>query len=141
MIARGAGGSIINIASIEGLRAAPGYAVYAACKAGMLNFTRTIALELAEHRIRVNAIAPDLVPTEGMVRFAPGLLSPEARATQARYIPLGRAGNFDDCAGAAVFLASAMAGYITGVTISVDGGTWASSGWSRDGAGGWRLFG
>ncbi|CAN7542557.1 glucose 1-dehydrogenase [Phenylobacterium sp. LjRoot219] len=140
MIARGAGGSIINIASIEGLRAAPTYSVYAACKAGMLNFTRTLALELGEHAIRVNAIAPDLVPTETMARFAPGIVSPEGRAAQARYIPLGRAGNLDDCAGAAVFLASAMAGYVTGVTLSVDGGTWASSGWTRNDADGWRLF-
>jgi NAD(P)-dependent dehydrogenase (short-subunit alcohol dehydrogenase family) len=141
MIAGGAGGSIINIASIEGLRAAPGYSVYAACKAGMTNFTRSIALELGEHGIRVNCIAPDLVPTELMARFAPGIVSDEGRAAQAAYIPLGRAGNFDDCAGVAVFLASAMSGYVTGVTISTDGGTWASSGWSRNGAGGWKLFG
>ena len=142
MIAGGQGGSIINIASIEGLRAAPGYAVYAACKAGMINFTRTLALELAEHAIRVNCIAPDLVPTEFMARFSPALVSPEGKAAQARYIPLGRAGNQDDCAGAAVFLASAMAGYVTGVTISVDGGTWASSGWTRqpDAPTGWQLF-
>ena len=57
------------------------------------------------------------------------------------YIPLGRAGNYDDCAGVAVFLVSSMAAYVTGVTISVDGGTWASSGWTRDDAGGWKLFG
>jgi NAD(P)-dependent dehydrogenase (short-subunit alcohol dehydrogenase family) len=141
MIAGGRGGSIVNIASIEGLRAAPGYSVYAACKAGMINFTRTIALELGEHGIRVNAIAPDLVPTELMARFAPAIVSDEGRAAQAAYIPLGRAGNFDDCAGVAVFLASDMAGYVTGVTISADGGAWASSGWSRNGAGGWKLFG
>jgi NAD(P)-dependent dehydrogenase (short-subunit alcohol dehydrogenase family) len=141
MIAGGRGGSIVNIASIEGLRAAPGYSVYAACKAGMINFTRTIALELGEHGIRVNAIAPDLVPTELMARFAPAIVRDEGRAAQAAYIPLGRAGNFDDCAGVAVFLASDMAGYVTGVTISADGGAWASSGWSRNGAGGWKLFG
>ena len=139
MIAAGNGGSIINVASIEGMRAAPFYSVYAACKAGMLNFTRTAALELGEHGIRVNGIAPDLVPTEGMARFAPNLLSEEAKAGHASYIPLGRAGNFDDCAGVAVFLASNLSGYVTGVTINVDGGTWASSGWTRDGEGGWRL--
>lgn len=88
----------------------------------MINFTRTLALELAEHRIRVNCIAPDLVPTAVMERYAPSLVSPEGKAAQARYIPVGRAGNLDDCAGPAVFLASAMASYITGVTISVDGG-------------------
>ena len=141
IIAGGRGGAIVNIASIEGMRAAPGYAVYAACKAGMVNFTRTAALELAEHGIRVNGIAPDLVPTEHMVRFAPSLLTDEGKAAQAAYIPLGRAGNYDDCAGVAVFLASAMAAYVTGVTINVDGGTWASSGWTRDDEGGWKLFG
>lgn len=141
MIEAGGGGAIVNVASIEGFRAAPFYAVYAACKAGMINFTRTLAVELAEHGIRVNAIAPDLVPTELMTRFSPTLVSPEGKANQARYIPAGRAGNFDDCAGAAVFLASPMAAYVTGVTMNVDGGTWASSGWSRDGKGGWTLFG
>ncbi|HEX7853393.1 MAG TPA: SDR family oxidoreductase [Sphingobium sp.] len=141
MIDGGEGGSVINIASIESLRAAPSYSVYAACKAGMVSFTRTVALELAEHGIRVNAIAPDLVPTAHMATFAPGLVSDEGKAVQSRYIPLRRAGNLDDCAGAAVFLASAMADYITGVTISVDGGTWASSGWTRDDDGGWKLFG
>ena len=143
MINGGRGGSIINIASIEGLRAAPGYSVYAACKAGMINFTRTLALEMSEHAIRVNCIAPDLVPTELMQRFAPAITSPEGKSAQARYIPVGRAGNLDDCAGPAVFLASAMASYVTGVTISVDGGTWASSGWTRqeDTPTGWSLFG
>lgn len=140
MIAGERGGSVINIASIEGLRAAPGYSVYAACKAGMLNFTRTVALELAEHDIRVNAIAPDLVPTAFMARHIPSLVSEEGRAAQGRYIPLGRAGNLDDCAGVAVFLASAMARFVTGTVINVDGGTWASSGWTRDTAGGWKLF-
>ena len=139
MIAAGRGGSIINIASIEGLRAAPTYSVYAACKAGMINFTRTIALELGEHGIRVNGIAPDLVPTEAMTKFAPQIVSEQAREGHRSYIPLGRAGNFDDCAGVAVFLASSLSAYVTGVTINTDGGTWASSGWTRDDAGGWRL--
>ncbi len=141
MVAGGAGGAIINVASIEGFRAAPGYSVYAACKAGMINFTRTIALELSEHGIRINTIAPDLVPTEHMARFAPGIVSDAGKAAQAKYIPLGRAGNLDDCAGVAVFLASDMAAYVTGTTINVDGGTWASSGWTRDDAQGWKLFG
>jgi len=139
MIAGNSGGSIINIASIEGMRAAPAYSVYAACKAAMINFTRSMALELAEHSIRVNAIAPDIVLTEAVIRIAPALASPDAVAARARRIPLIRAGNYDDCAGAAVFLASSMASYITGVTINVDGGTWASSGWARDDEGGWRL--
>ena len=140
MIAAGRGGSIINIASIEGLRAAPGYSVYAACKAAMLNFTRSMALELGAHGIRINAIAPDLVLTEAMVRFRPDMLERQGLEARRRHVPLQRAGNFDDCAGAAVFLASDMASYVTGVTLSVDGGTWASSGWTRDAQGRWELF-
>ena len=140
MIEQGQGGAIINIASIEGFRAAPFVSVYAACKAGMLNFTRSAALELAEHRIRVNAIAPDLVPTPAMMAMSPTLSTSEGAEAVERYIPLGRPGSFDDCAGAAVFLASSMASYITGTTLNVDGGTWASSGWTRNGEGGWRLF-
>ena len=66
IIAGKRGGSVINVTSIEASRAAPNYAVYAACKAGMVNFTRTMALELADHRIRVNAIAPDLTVTPGI---------------------------------------------------------------------------
>jgi NAD(P)-dependent dehydrogenase (short-subunit alcohol dehydrogenase family) len=139
MIERGQGGAIINVASIEGFRAAPTYAVYSACKAGMLNLTRTLALELGEHGIRINAIAPDVVPTAHLIRFSPTMTSEEGKAAQAKYIPLERMGNLDDCAGAAVFLASPMASYITGTTLHVDGGTWASSGWNRSDAGGWSL--
>src|ERR1700757_978344 len=102
--------------------------------------TRTAALELGEHGIRVNCIAPDLVMTEVMARNSPEALTPAFKRVHAGYFPLGRAGNFDDCAGAAVFLASSMSAYVTGVTINVDGGTWASSGWTRDKDGKWRLF-
>ena len=140
MIAGGRGGAIINIASIEGQRGAPLHSVYAACKAGMVNLTRTSALELAEHGIRVNCIAPDCVLTEVMARNSPESLTPAFRKQHASYFPLGRAGNFDDCAGTAVFLASPMSSYVTGVTINVDGGTWASSGWTKDKNGKWRLF-
>jgi NAD(P)-dependent dehydrogenase (short-subunit alcohol dehydrogenase family) len=141
MIAAGNGGSIINITSIEGLRAAPRYSVYAGCKAGFVNYTCTMALELSAYNIRVNAIAPDLVLTEAMARYIPSLFTEKGRAGQTRYIPLGRPGNFDDYAGAAVFLASGMSGYITGTTLNVDGGTSASSGCIRDSADGWTLFG
>ena len=139
MIEGGRGGSIINVASIEGMRAAPSYSVYAACKAGMINFTRSLALELGADGIRVNCIAPDLVVTEAMAKFAPQIVGDDARQGHRSYIPLGRAGNFDDCAGVAVFLASSLSAYVTGVTINTDGGTWASSGWTRDDKGGWRL--
>jgi 3-oxoacyl-[acyl-carrier protein] reductase len=71
MVERGIGGSIISVTSIEGVRAAPGYAAYAAAKAGVINYTKTAALELAPHGIRVNALAPDITMTEGMAQVAP----------------------------------------------------------------------
>ena len=149
MIRGGRGGTIVNVASIEASRAAPGYAVYASCKAGMLNFTRTMALELGEHRIRVNAIAPDYTVTPGTRGNIKGPVDPSTwiqptkehhRATELR-IPLGRAGVDTECGNVAVFLCSAMSEYVTGVVIPVDGGTWASSGWIRNPAGRWVLTG
>jgi len=149
MIRGGRGGTIVNVASIEGSRAAPGYAVYASCKAGMLNFTRTLALEFGEHRIRVNAIAPDYTVTPGVRGNHTGPVDPakwlqptpaHERATALR-IPLGRAGIDTECGSVAVFLCSAMSEYVTGVVIPVDGGTWASSGWLRNPAGKWVLTG
>ncbi len=149
MIRGARGGSIINVASIEASRAAPLFAVYAACKAGMLNFTRTMALELADHRIRVNAIAPDYTVTPGTRGNFSGPVdpstwkhpSPQHEQATARRIPLGRPGVDAECGHLAVFLASAMSEYITGATIPVDGGTWASSGWLRNRAGAWTLTG
>jgi NAD(P)-dependent dehydrogenase (short-subunit alcohol dehydrogenase family) len=125
LVEAGQPGSVINITSIEGVRAAPGYAAYASAKAGVINFTKTAALELAPHDIRVNALAPDLTITEGLLRMSPN--GPSERASH--MIPMGRAGHVDEIAGAAVFLASDMSSYITGQTIHVDGGTQAASGW------------
>jgi NAD(P)-dependent dehydrogenase (short-subunit alcohol dehydrogenase family) len=149
MIREGRGGSIVNVSSIEASRAAPGYAVYAACKAGMLNFTRTMALELADHGIRVNAIAPDYVVTPGTSGNHKGPVDPESwikptpnqQDVTKRRIPLGRAGVDTECGNVAVFLSSAMSSYLTGTVIPVDGGSWASSGWVRDRAGKWSLIG
>jgi 3-oxoacyl-[acyl-carrier protein] reductase len=136
MIGHGRGGSIINIVSIEGVRAAPLYAVYAGAKAAVINFTQSMALELAAHRIRVNAIAPDICLTEGL-----SAMIGEAEKSRHQYlVPLGRAGVPEDIAGAAVFLASDLAGYVTGITLHVDGGTHAAGGWYRDPEGaGWLL--
>src|SRR6201991_616115 len=120
-------GSIISITSIEGVRAAPGYATYAAAKAGVINYTKTAALELAPYGIRVNALAPDITLTEGIMGVAP----PGSEQRFGLVVPMGRAGHVDEMAGAAVFLASDMSSYITGQTIHVDGGTQAASGWNH----------
>jgi 3-oxoacyl-[acyl-carrier protein] reductase len=125
MVEGGTGGSIISVTSIEGVRAAPGYAAYSAAKAGVINFTKTAALELAPHGIRVNALAPDITMTEGMATVAP----PGAEERFGYTVPMGRPGHVDEMAGAAVFLASELSSYVTGQTIHVDGGTQASSGW------------
>lgn len=128
MVSAGVAGSIINVASIEAVRAAPRYAAYAAAKAGVLAVTRTTAVELAPHGIRVNAIAPDICLTEGL-----SALVPEAeRARWPLVVPLGRAAEPEDVAGAAVFLATDLSRYVTGIVLHVDGGTQAASGWWRD---------
>ena len=111
-------GAIINITSIEAHRAGPGYAVYSAMKAAVENLTKSLALELGERMIRVNCIAPDVIPT-------PGIGDLPVRT------PLVRAGHADDVAGAAVFLASDLSGFVTGATLHVDGGNWAAGGWRR----------
>jgi 3-oxoacyl-[acyl-carrier protein] reductase len=115
-----AGGSIVNITSIEAHRAAPGFAVYGAMKAAVANLTLTLALELGERMIRVNCIAPDVIPT-------PGIGEVPVRT------PLPRAGHVDDIAGAVVFLANpALSGFVTGTTLHVDGGNRAAGGWHRE---------
>ncbi|HUF85620.1 MAG TPA: SDR family oxidoreductase [Acidimicrobiia bacterium] len=125
------GGAIVNVTSIEAHQAAPGFAIYGAMKAALAHLTRTLALELAPKGIRVNAIAPDAVPTSGDEE-----LQGEMRATGAAYDPavtppLGYMGTPDDVAAAALFLASDLSRFITGTTIHVDGGNWAAGGWRR----------
>ncbi len=113
------GGSIVNVTSIEAHRAAPDFAVYSAMKAAVANLTLTLALELGERMIRVNCVAPDVIPT-------PGIGDVPVRT------PLPRAGHVDDVAGAVVFLAnSALSGFVTGTTLHVDGGNLAAGGWHR----------
>jgi NAD(P)-dependent dehydrogenase (short-subunit alcohol dehydrogenase family) len=147
MIRGDRGGSIVNVASIEGGRAAPNFAVYAACKAGMISFTKSMAVELAEHRIRVNAIAPDHTVTPGNMGNRSGpvdpgtwtVRSPETIDAMNRLIPLGREGDARECGDAVLFLASPMASYVTGVLLPVDGGTSGSGGWVRDRQSRWTL--
>jgi len=121
------GGSIVNLTSIEGDRAAPGYAAYAASKAGIANFTKSAAVELAPHGIRVNAVAPDITATEGILERA----GADAHRRWADLVPLGRAGTVAEIGAAIAFLVSDMAAYITGETLHVDGGTAAAGGWYR----------
>lgn len=136
MTASGRGGSIVNLTTIEAHRAAPGFAVYSAAKAGVEQFARTLAVELAPHRIRVNTVAPDFTPTPNMQRLAGAgpLLSDEAVRIG---IPMGRAGAVEDISGCVVFLASALSAYVTGTTLHPDGGTFASSGWFNWPGTGW----
>ena len=100
-------------------------AAYAAAKAGVINYTKTAAFESATHGIRVNALAPDISATEGLVRLSADGLSPD----MGHAIPMARPGHVDDIACAAVFLAPDMARYITGQKIHVDGGKQAAGGW------------
>jgi NAD(P)-dependent dehydrogenase (short-subunit alcohol dehydrogenase family) len=147
MIEGGRGGSIVNVSSIEGSRAAPGYAVYAGCKAAINNITRTLALEFAEHNIRINTIAPDYTITPGTRGNFTGPVDPskwppfteKEHESVAKRIPAGRAGIDEECGTVAAFLCSKLASYVTGTIIPVDGGSWASSGWVRDDTGDWIL--
>lgn len=114
------GGSIINITSIEAHRAGPGYAVYSAMKAAVESLTKSLALELGPQLVRVNCIAPDVIPTPGI-----GELAGPPRT------PLARSGHTDDVAGAAVWLSGDLSAFVTGTTVHVDGGNLAAGGWRR----------
>jgi 3-oxoacyl-[acyl-carrier protein] reductase len=123
------GGSIINITSVEVTRAAPGFGIYAAMKAAVEHLSRTLALELASRRIRVNTIAPDGIPTPGDEGLGETAMQ-GGREKYAPKLPMGW-GNEDDCAGPVLFLASDLSRYMTGTTLHVDGGSSAASGWMR----------
>jgi 3-oxoacyl-[acyl-carrier protein] reductase len=112
------GGSIVNITSIEAHRAAPGYAIYSAMKAAVANLTKSLSLELADRRIRVNCIAPDDIPTPGVGALVGETTLPDL-------------GDVTDVAGAVLFLAGDLSRFVTGTTIHVDGGNIAAAGWRR----------
>lgn len=110
-------GRIINIASVVAATGNPGQANYSAAKAGMIGFSKSLAREVGTRGITVNAIAPGFIDTD-MTRNLPA----DQRESLISQIPLGRLGDVDDIASAAVFLASPQAAYITGETLHVNGG-------------------
>ena len=110
-------GRIINISSVVGLTGNRGQANYAASKAGLIGFSKSVAKELASRNILVNAVAPGFIDTDMTAE-----LPEEARAALMQQIPLGRLGSVEDVAGVVAFLASDLAGYITGQVLVVDGG-------------------
>ena len=110
-------GRIINIASIIGLMGNPGQANYAASKAGIIALTKTVAKELASRNINANAVAPGFIQTEMTAK-----LSEEIKKKMLEAIPLGKLGTPEDVANVCLFLASQESSYITGQTITIDGG-------------------
>ncbi|MFZ9635287.1 MAG: SDR family NAD(P)-dependent oxidoreductase, partial [Alphaproteobacteria bacterium] len=118
MAARGEGGAILNVASILGVRPAPQVAAYSAAKAAAISLTQSMALELARHRIRVNALAPGYIETDLNSAF---LRSPAGEAL-ARRVPMRRFGQAEDLDGAVLLLVSDAGRFITGATLPVDGG-------------------
>lgn len=110
-------GRIINITSVNGQVGSPGQANYSASKAGMIGFTKSVARELASRNITVNAVAPGFIDTQ-MTDFVSG----DSREKLLEKIPLGRFGTAEDVGAAVAFLASEAASYITGQTLTIDGG-------------------
>ena len=118
MIETGNGGSIVNLASVAAFRSSPNGAHYVASKAGVIGLTRAAALDLAPHRIRVNAIAPGLTDT-AQPRYG---MSEDELAAAGATIPLGRIAAAEDIAALAVFLLTSESAHITGQTLHVNGG-------------------
>ncbi|MFI9589791.1 SDR family NAD(P)-dependent oxidoreductase [Nonomuraea sp. NPDC052265] len=125
------GSSIINVTSSEAHQAAPGFAVYAAMKAAVMSLTKSLALELAPRGVRVNAIAPDALRTAGEAGVRESMSARPLPYDPARLPPLGHLADPAEAAGAAVFLAGGLAGFVTGTTLHVDGGIHAAGGWHR----------
>jgi NAD(P)-dependent dehydrogenase (short-subunit alcohol dehydrogenase family) len=113
-------GCVLNIASVAGFIASPGLTYYASAKAALINFTRTMAQEWAAYRVRVNALAPGWIETD--MNEPARQMMPEFNRRVLDSIPLGRWGTPEDVAGAATFLCSPAASFITGSVLIVDGG-------------------
>ena len=119
MAAGGKGGAILNIASVAGVLVAKGLSTYAVTKAAVIQLSRAMALELAAHKIRVNALAPGYFPTELNEHF----LASDAGKKMLSRFPMQRAGRLEELDGALLLLVSEAGSYITGSTLVVDGGT------------------
>ena len=113
-----AGGSIVNIGSVSGIRPSPGTAAYGAAKAGLLSLTTTLAVEWAP-KVRVNCVIGGLIATEAALDYYGG---EEGLQAVAETVPMRRLGTPDDVAGVCLFLASPLAGYVTGAALVVHGG-------------------
>ena len=125
MIEQKQGGSIINIRSTSGYRGRTDVLAYATAKGGLMNLTRSLALTLAPHYIRVNCVTPSSV---GIPLTSAGLGRPRKESGPPKHIPLGRWSEVEDPAQAVLFLASPNSSFITGIDIPVDGGTLAKGG-------------
>lgn len=131
------GPSVISISSIEAFRGIPNCAVYAACKSAITGFTKSLALELGPLGIRVNDIAPETTDTP---QVPVDVMIPDKNKPYLdKWIPLGRFGEPEDCAHAALFLASPFSSWITGTAMHVDGGALAAAGWTRDANNIWTI--
>jgi len=122
-------GAIVNVSSVEGLRGYPEDPVYAAFKAAIIGFTRSLAVQVGRHGVRVNAIAPDV--TESLQVPYSQWLSAEEQMQWPQWVPVGRMGLPEDQARVILFLASDLSAFVTGHTIPTDGGTGAAGGWFR----------
>ena len=130
MRSSGEGGSIINISTVEAFRGIPLTVVYAAFNAAITGFTQSLAVELGQHGIRVNAVAPETTNTAQIT--ATPRVPPENHENMKRWFPIGRFGEGADSAGAALYLASGLlSGWVSGTTIVVDGGALAAGAWMR----------
>ena len=131
MVGRGGGGKIVNISSRRGLQGAALYAAYSSSKFAIIGFTQSLALELAPHKINVNAVCPGMVDTDRIADIAGAMRPPgesveehrsrmlEERAAQ---IPIGRVAEGEDIAGVVAFLSSSESDYITGLAVNLSGG-------------------